>query len=182
MRGMLSKSAEKCQHLVFAGIWQSPRTSAGVNDSNQTPPGACGTLCAAARAGDGGGGRWRRRKGGGVAGINWGNMPVSGSAHSGPPLLSDDIISPWKEGWWKFAAGSQLPTGGCHAEWLEKYFSTGKRRLQIFRSCYFCSSIDDAGTVGSRKSEQRRAHIRLTGVRVCLPRRLICRSLVWPNR
>lgn len=39
MRGMLSKSAEKCQHLVFAGIWQSPGTSAGVNDSNQTPPG-----------------------------------------------------------------------------------------------------------------------------------------------
>lgn len=53
MRGMLSKSAEKCQHLVFAGIWQSPGTSAGVNDSNQTPPGACGTLCAAARAGEG---------------------------------------------------------------------------------------------------------------------------------
>lgn len=36
---MLSMSAEKCQHLVFAGIWQSPGTSAGVNDSNQTPPG-----------------------------------------------------------------------------------------------------------------------------------------------
>lgn len=98
-------------------------------------------------------GRWRR-KGGGVAGINWGNMPVSGSTHSGPPLLNDDIILPWKEGWWKFAAGSQLPTGGCHAEWLEKYFSTGKHRLQIFHSCYFCSSIDDAGTVGSRRQEE----------------------------
>lgn len=81
-------------------------------------------------------------------------MPVSGSAQPGPPLLSDDIISLWKEGWWKFAAGSQLPTGGCHAEWLEKYFSTGKRRLQIFHSCYFCSSIDDAGTVGSRRQEE----------------------------
>lgn len=36
--------------------------------------------------------------------------------------MTNDIILPWKESWWKFAAGSQLPTGGCRALWLEKYF------------------------------------------------------------
>lgn len=57
------------------------------------------------------------RKGRGLAKRRRGNMPKSG-----PPLLTNDIISPWKESWWKFAAGSQLPTGGCHALWLQKYF------------------------------------------------------------
>lgn len=53
-------------------------------------------------------------------------MPKSGSAQSGAALYDkkNDIISPWKESWWKVAAaaGSQLPTGGCHALWFAKYF------------------------------------------------------------
>lgn len=36
--------------------------------------------------------------------------------------MTNDIILPWKESWWKVAAGWQLPTGGCRALWLEKYF------------------------------------------------------------
>lgn len=47
------------------------------------------------------------------------NLAAYNLAHR---YATNDIILPWKESWWKFAAGSQLPTGGCHALWLEKYF------------------------------------------------------------
>lgn len=57
----------------------------------------------------------------GALGIWRGNMAKFGNA----PLLTDDIISPWKKSWWKVAVGSWLPAGGCHALWLPKYFSAG---------------------------------------------------------
>lgn len=47
------------------------------------------------------------------------NLAARDLAHR---YTTNDIILPWKESWWKFAAGSQLPTGGCHALWLQKYF------------------------------------------------------------
>ncbi len=113
-RGMLSKSAEKCQHLlqtVFAGIWQSPGKSVRVNDLDDCSRGGCHLVRRSSSRGTGG--RW------------WGygeeiclNLAVHNLARC---YTTNDIILPWKESW-KFAVGSQLPTGGCHALWLEKYF------------------------------------------------------------
>lgn len=60
-----------------------------------------------------------------VAGVWRGNMPKFGNVQLGSPLLTDDIIAPWKESWWKLAEGGWLPPGGCHARWLLKYFSAG---------------------------------------------------------
>lgn len=47
------------------------------------------------------------------------NLAAHNLAHCN---TTNDIILPWKESWWKFAAGSQLPTGGFHALWLENNF------------------------------------------------------------
>lgn len=66
------------------------------------------------------------RGGGGQEGVGGGDMAklcLNLAAHNlALCYTTNDIILPWKDGWWKFAAGSQLPTGGCHALWLENYF------------------------------------------------------------
>lgn len=116
---MLSKRAEKCQHLlqtVFTGIWQSRRKSVRVNDLDDCSRRKGGRHPLVHRGSS--------RSGGG-AGVD---MPKSGCTQPGAALYDkkekkNDIISPWKESRWKVAAaGSQLPTGGCHALWLAKYF------------------------------------------------------------
>lgn len=95
---MLSKSAEKCQHLlqtVVAGIWQSPGKSVRVNDLDDCSRGGCHHVRRGSSRG-----KWGRR---------WGygeeiclNLAVHNLAHC---YMTNDIILPWKESWWKFAGG-----------------------------------------------------------------------------
>lgn len=92
---MFSKRAEQCQHLiqaVLARIWQSPGKSVRINDlDTRTRVTSC-----AGTQGDLGG----------LVGTRRGNMTKSDNAWSNQPLLKSDIISPWKESWWKFAVAT----------------------------------------------------------------------------
>lgn len=114
--------------------WQSPRKSVGVNDLNHCRQGGCHLVCRGSSRGRGG------VRAGGLVRIWWGNMPKSGSVRSGPPLLT---MTSWHHFFHhgKRAGGNlQLPTG-CHALWVEKYFSIGKCLLQTIYSSDFCSNF-----------------------------------------
>lgn len=128
---MLSKSAEKCQHLVFAGIWQSPGKSVRVNDLDHCSQGVCHLVCRGSSRGRGGG--WR-----GDGGEICLNLAVRNLAHRYWQMTS------FRHG--KRAGGnlqqgvSYLPAAAMHCGY-KSIFSTGKCRLQTLYSFYFYSSF-----------------------------------------
>lgn len=93
-----------------------PGKSVRVNDLDDCSRGGCHLVRCGSSRGKGGGRGGRQRGYGEEICLN---LAARNLAHR---YTTNDIILPWKESWWKFAMGSQLPTGGCHALWLEKYF------------------------------------------------------------
>lgn len=80
-----------------------------------------------------------------------GEVPGSGRAQSGPPLLSSDI-TPLLETWWKLAAATRLPTGSAAQK---DFFPAASRSFSL---------AVPVGDVGRRR--RRRANIRVADARL----------------